>query len=146
MVPKAITKTLRIVRFFSLLVQKMFIVHCEITRMIKEWHFRWKIWQMWWWRQRRGAVPSWRLLVQKSIFGGGYHGRIWTRVRTHWLIGMLSRKNKGKIFYFDDEKSSFAAMVIWNKTQINLLSQNGRIESIYYHVQIQVFIQTFRYL
>ena len=55
-------------------------------------------------------------------------------------------KIKGKFFYFDDEKSSFAAMVIWNNTQINLLSQNGRIESIYYHVQIQVFIQTFRYL
>ena len=55
---------------------------------------------------------------------------------------MLSRKNKGKIFYFDDEKSSFAAMVLWNNTQINLLSQNGIIERIYYHVQIQVFIQT----
>ena len=55
-------------------------------------------------------------------------------------------KIKGKIFYFDDEKSSFAAMVLWNNTQINLLSQNDIIESIYSHVQIQVFIQTFRYL
>ena len=36
-------------------------------------------------------------------------------------------KIKGKFFYFDDEKSSFAAMVLWNNTQINLLSQNGTL-------------------
>ena len=33
-------------------------------------------------------------------------------------------------------------MVMEHNTQINLLSQNDIIESIYYHVQIQVFIQT----
>ena len=110
----------------------MFIVHCEITRMIKEWHFRWKIWQMWWWRQRRGAVPRWRLLIQKSIFGGGYHGRIWTRVRTHWLIGMLSRKNKGKIFLFWWwEKLICGHGIMEHNTQINLLSQNGTLYKVF---------------
>ena len=56
-------------------------------------------------------------------------------------------KIKGKFFYFDDEKSSFAAKVLWNKYANKPFESKWHIiESIYYHVQIQVFIQTLRYL